>query len=44
MTDYKGPNKSSGPSRPPKEWQEEEIAQLTQLLEDFRDATGLSLN
>lgn len=43
LTDYKGLKKSSGSSRPPKDWQEQEVIQLTELFEEFREATGSSV-
>lgn len=41
MTDYKGPGKKTTSIRPPKEWEETEIRQLTELLEEYREASGL---
>lgn len=42
LMDYKGPKKSGSgvTSRVSQEWEEEEIVQLTELYNQFKEATG----
>lgn len=39
LTDYKAHKKTST-SKVPREWQEQEILELTELFNDFKDAIG----
>lgn len=40
MLDYKGSKKNVLSSRPPKNWEEQEMAQLRELFEQFKDGIG----